>query len=90
MIEEILYYLKQMDLLEAGGLVFGLFAVWFLIKESIWTWPSGIIYVLISFIIFWEQRLYGDFILHVFFLCWELSSSDEALFVLPSPACSLP
>ncbi len=63
-----LEYLLTIDWLEAAGLLFGLLAVYFLIKESILTWPSGIIYVLISFVIFWQQQLYGDFLLHVFFL----------------------
>jgi nicotinamide mononucleotide transporter len=61
-------YLKSMDPLEAAGLLFGLLAVYYLIKESIWTWPAGIAYIIISFVIFWQQQLYGDFLLHVFFL----------------------
>lgn len=68
LLEDILAYAVQIDILELSGLVFGLLAVFFLIKENIFTWPTGIIYVLISFVIFWQQRLYGDFILHVFFL----------------------
>ncbi len=66
--QEILAYAAHIDPLELAGLVFGLLAVWFLIKQNILTWPSGIIYVLISFVIFWRIRLYGDFILHIFFL----------------------
>ena len=66
--EGIATYAAQIYVLELLGLVFGLLAVFFLIKENILTWPSGIIYVLISFVIFWQQRLYGDLILHVFFL----------------------
>src|SRR5690606_24201166 len=31
-------------------------------------WPAGIIYVLISFYIFYQVKLYADLILHVFFL----------------------
>jgi nicotinamide mononucleotide transporter len=61
-------YLLRMDYLEVLGVVFGLLCVWLLIKENILTWPAGILYIFISFIIFWEQRLYGDFLLHVFFL----------------------
>ena len=61
-------YAANIDVLELLGLVFGILAVFFLIKENILTWPSGIIYILISFVIFWQQRLYGDFILHIFFL----------------------
>lgn len=66
--QEVIDYAAHIDLLEFGGLVFGLLAVWFLIKQNILTWPAGIIYVLISFVIFWKIRLYGDFILHIFFL----------------------
>jgi nicotinamide mononucleotide transporter len=65
---EVVGYAGQIDFLEFLGLVFGLLAVWFLIKQNILTWPAGIIYVFISFIIFWRIRLYGDFILHIFFL----------------------
>jgi nicotinamide mononucleotide transporter len=65
---EVVGYAGQIDFLEFLGLVFGLLAVWYLIKQNILTWPAGIIYVLISFVIFWKIRLYGDFILHIFFL----------------------
>lgn len=66
--KEILEYATKMNLLEAAGLIFGLLAVYYLIKEDILTWPAGIIYVLISFVIFYQVRLYADFILHLFFL----------------------
>jgi nicotinamide mononucleotide transporter len=65
---EIIRYASQMDFLEFLGLVFGLLTVWYLIKQNILTWPAGIIYVLISFVIFWKIQLYGDFITHIFFL----------------------
>lgn len=61
-------FISTMDLLEVTGLIFGLLAVIFLIKENILTWPSGIIYVLVSLIIFWREKLYADFGLHIFFL----------------------
>ena len=65
---QIVDYAIHIDLLELAGLVFGLLAVYFLIKQNILTWPAGIIYIFISFVIFWRIQLYGDFILHVFFL----------------------
>lgn len=65
---EVYNYASQIDLLELLGLIFGLLAVWYLIKQSILTWPAGIAYILISFVIFWRIQLYGDFILHIFFL----------------------
>ncbi len=85
--QEILNYAINIDHLELAGLVFGLLAVWFLIKQNILTWPAGIIYVLISFVIFWRIQLYGDFLLHIFFLVlnvygwfyWAKSSQKEDL-----------
>ena len=67
-ITEIVSYASGLKFLELAGLVFGLLCVWFLIKQNILTWPLGIIYVLISFVIFIEAKLYADFILHIFFL----------------------
>lgn len=66
--QDIVSYAAQISIWELSGLVFGILAVVFLIKENIWTWPAGIAYVIVSFVVFWDARLYGDFILHVFFL----------------------
>lgn len=67
-INTIAEYAQNIAILEFVGLVFGLLAVYFLIKENIWTWPTGIAYVLVSFVIFWDAKLYGDFGLHIVFL----------------------
>lgn len=61
-------YAKNIAFLELLGLVFGLLCVYFLIKESVLTFAFGITYVLISFFVFWDIQLYGDFMLHIFFL----------------------
>lgn len=66
--QEIVSYSSSINMWELTGLITGVLAVLFLIKENILTWPFGIIYVLVSFVVFWEARLYGDFLLHVFFL----------------------
>ena len=66
--DQIVSTVLGMDLWGISGFLFGILAVYFLIKESIWTWPFGIVYVLISFVVFWQARLYGDFLLHIFFL----------------------
>ncbi len=78
-------YLLDIELLEALGLVFGLLAVYYLVVENILTWPVGITYILISFVIFWKQQLYGDFLLHIFFLLlniygwyhWKYGNDDS-------------
>ncbi|WP_421977896.1 nicotinamide riboside transporter PnuC [Roseivirga seohaensis] len=66
--QDIISYAQGISVWELSGLIFGILAVLFLIKESVWTWPAGVAYVLVSFFVFWEARLYGDFILHIFFL----------------------
>lgn len=65
---EVSNYASQINAWELIGLITGLLAVVFLIRQHILTWPFGIAYVLVSFVVFWEARLYGDFILHVIFL----------------------
>ena len=65
---EISTYLAQINFWELSGLITGILAVVFLIRQQILTWPFGIAYVLVSFVVFWEARLYGDFLLHVIFL----------------------
>ena len=60
--------LTGMDFLEISGLFFGLICVWLLIKENIWTWPTGIIYVIISLYIFYQEKLYADLALHFLYL----------------------
>ena len=83
--QEAIEYAINIDKLELAGLVFGLLAVWFLIKQNILTWPAGIIYIIISFVIFWRIQLYGDFILHIFFLVlnvygwyyWTKGNNDQ-------------
>ncbi|MDH3709064.1 MAG: nicotinamide riboside transporter PnuC [Cyclobacteriaceae bacterium] len=66
--QEVFYYALNMKVLEFLGFAFGVLCVLFLIRQSILTWPLGIAYVLISFVIFIQARLYADFILHIFFL----------------------
>lgn len=71
-VQDILSYALGIDWYELSGLIFGLLAVWYLIKESVLTWPAGILYVLVSFIVFWQIQLYGDLLLHVIFLVLNL------------------
>ncbi len=64
--------LLAMSPIELFGLVFGVLAVWLLIKQNIWTWPVGIAYILASLYIFYTTRLYADFALHIFFLVMSI------------------
>ena len=53
--------------LEATGLVFGLVCVVLLIRQNIWNWPIGLLYSLVSVVVFLHARLYADLGLHVFY-----------------------
>jgi nicotinamide mononucleotide transporter len=68
LIREIIQYASTIDLLEVIGLATGLLAVFWLIRQNILTWPTGILYVLVSLVIFWRERLYADLLLHVVYL----------------------
>ncbi|MEM7217607.1 MAG: nicotinamide riboside transporter PnuC [Pseudomonadota bacterium] len=50
------------------GLITGLLAVVLLIRQSIWTWPIGTLYAVVSVYVFAEARLYSDLLLHVFYV----------------------
>ncbi len=67
-IPQIVETINQINILEFSGLVFGLLCVLYLIRENVLTFLFGILYVLVSFVVFWKARLYGDFLLHIFYL----------------------
>jgi nicotinamide mononucleotide transporter len=67
-VSNIIDSLQGLSILEFAGLVFGVINVLLLIREDIRNWIFGILYILVSFVIFWQSRLYGDFILHVIYL----------------------
>ena len=66
--QEVINYASGIKILEFAAMISGLLCVWYLIRQNILTWPTGIIYVLISFVIFSKVRLYADLVLHIFYL----------------------
>jgi nicotinamide mononucleotide transporter len=50
---------------EPIGAVLGLFIVWCLIRQNMWAWPLGVIYVLVSITVLFEAKLYANLALHV-------------------------
>ncbi|MDX2173737.1 MAG: nicotinamide riboside transporter PnuC [Bacteroidota bacterium] len=56
-----------MSLLDSIALIFGVLGVLLTIKQSIWCWPSALISVLASFVAFYNQRLFGDMLLQIFY-----------------------
>jgi len=60
--------LATMDWLEFTGLVSGLACVWLLIRQNIWTFPIGLVYAVVSVVVFFEARLYADVLLSGYYL----------------------
>ena len=51
--------------IEFFAVVFGLVAVFFNTRENVWGWPTGIVGVVLSGILFFQVKLYADLGLHV-------------------------
>ena len=50
---------------EPIGTVLGLVVVWFLIRQNVWAWPLGVVYVMVSIMVLYEARLYANLLLHL-------------------------
>lgn len=59
-------------LIEYVAAGFGLLAVWFLVRQSIWTWPMGLVQVSLYIIVFYQAKLYSDLILHFIYVGVQL------------------
>lgn len=58
----------EINWIEFFAVVFGLVAVYFNTREIVWGWPTGIVGVVLSGLLFYEVRLYSDLILHVIYV----------------------
>jgi len=56
-----------MSYIEFFGVISGLIAIWLSAKANIWSWPVGIINVVLSFFLYYQIQLYPDMFLQVFF-----------------------
>ncbi len=54
--------------IEVLGFVFGIVGVWLTLKENILCFPIGIVNVIASFFLFFDQKLYSDVIQQVVYL----------------------
>lgn len=61
-----------MTIIEIFATIFGLACVYLTIKENIWCWPTGLVQVILFLFIFWDAKLYSDFLLHVFYVGMQL------------------
>ena len=57
----------QMSYLEFFGTIAGAIAIWLSAKAIVWSWPIGIINVVLFFFLFRQVQLYPDMFLQVFF-----------------------
>lgn len=56
-----------MSYIEFFGTVFNLLSVYLVAKKNLWTWPVGLIAVVLFAILFYQIRLYGDFIEQIYY-----------------------
>ena len=49
-----------MNWLEVVGFIFGVVGIWLTIKENIWTFPVGLVNVVVSAFLFYGAQLYSD------------------------------
>lgn len=61
-----------MSYLEFFGTLAGLVAVYLASRANIWSWPIGILNVVLFFFLFYQVQLYPDMFLQVFFLVTNL------------------
>src|SRR5688572_17970051 len=62
----------SMSYLEFFGTVAGAIAVWLSAKGNVWSWPIGLINVLLFFFLFFQVQLYPDMFLQAFFFVTNL------------------
>lgn len=61
-----------MSTLEIIAALFGLACVWLTIVRNVWSWPTGLVQVLLLIVVFWQARLYADMLLQVVFVAFQV------------------
>lgn len=64
--------LEMPKFLELVAAIAGLMGVWLTTKQIIWCWPVALINVILSFVVFYDEKLYQDAILQVFYFFMTL------------------
>jgi nicotinamide mononucleotide transporter len=75
--------IRELSILEALGVVFGLLSVWYAKRESILVFPSGIVSVLIYVYLCFTTRLYADMAINAYYFVmsvygWHYWSKKDA------------
>jgi nicotinamide mononucleotide transporter len=61
-----------MTILEAVAALLGLANIVLLVRRSIWNYPFGILMVLLYARVFYDAKLYSDFLLQLFFFVVQI------------------
>ena len=61
-----------MDWIEPTAAVFGLLAVWLNVRRHIACWPTGLVQVSLYLWVFYQAKLYSDFLLHMVYVVLQL------------------
>ncbi|KAA9333707.1 nicotinamide riboside transporter PnuC [Adhaeribacter soli] len=57
-----------LNLFEVIGTVSGILGVWLAARQNVWTWPVGLLSVIVYTIFFFQIKLYADMWLQVFYI----------------------
>jgi len=68
LLDSLLSALRATDWLELTGLVSGLLCVALLIRQHVATFPIGLVYSVVSVVVFLEERLYADVLLSGYYV----------------------
>jgi nicotinamide mononucleotide transporter len=58
--------------IELVATAFGLACVWLYVRQSIWSWPAGLVQVVLFAWVFYQARLYSDFLLHLVYIVLQI------------------
>jgi nicotinamide mononucleotide transporter len=65
--------------LEIAAVAFTLVNVWLAVKENIWTWPTGIVSVLLYLVVTWQAHLYANALLQILYFALSIHGWYEWL-----------
>jgi nicotinamide mononucleotide transporter len=66
-----IYWIGQ-NYIEIIAALLGIAGVWLTTRQNIWCWPIGLMNVILSMIVFFNAKLYYDFILQIFYFVLTL------------------
>jgi nicotinamide mononucleotide transporter len=78
-----------MTILEIIAAIFGFLCVCFYIIRNVWSWPTGLVQVLLLIAVFYHAKLYADMALHVVYVGLQIFgwvAWQKSLRIAPSVA----